>query len=300
MPPDSDLLRLLHDIRGRLDGDLSLQALSVRSGWSPFHLHRAFHRVVGETPKQYTLRLRLDRAAARLATGHDAVFAIASAEGFNSAEVFTRAFQRRFGSTPARYRAAALGEAPASVRARHRTLTNATAPCIGLFHTSITNTDRRSEMPTLSIARQQLVEQPVLFVRQRVGRHEISSAIAEGLGLAFPHAMKSGVALAGRPFARYVSPGPGLLTMEVGVPLAAPAQGEGRVEAGALPGGPAVIGVHGGPYDQLGETYAAMERWIEANGFRIAGAAWESYVTDPAEFPDPSDWRTEIYWPLSE
>jgi hypothetical protein len=30
------------------------------------------------------------------------------------------------------------------------------------------------------------------------------------------------------------------------------------------------------------------------------GAPWESYVTDPADFPNPDDWRTEIYWPLSD
>ena len=31
-----------------------------------------------------------------------------------------------------------------------------------------------------------------------------------------------------------------------------------------------------GLYDQLGETYAAMERWIETNGLKTAGPPWES------------------------
>jgi AraC family transcriptional regulator len=42
-----------------------------------------------------------------------------------------------------------------------------------------------------------------------------------------------------------------------------------------------------------------MERWMEANGYRPGGAPWESYVTDPGEFPDVKDWRTEVYWPLA-
>ena len=67
---------------------------------------------------------------------------------------------------------------------------------------------------------------------------------------------------------------------------------------GAASGGPAAVAVHAGPYDQLGETYAALERWIEANGLRTAGAPWESYITDPTDHPDPADWRTEIYWPV--
>ena len=63
-----DLLYLLRDICRRLDDDVSLEALSKRAGWSRFHLHRAFRQLAGETPKQYTQRLRLTRAAANLVT----------------------------------------------------------------------------------------------------------------------------------------------------------------------------------------------------------------------------------------
>lgn len=80
--------------------------------------------------------------------------------------------------------------------------------------------------------------------------------------------------------------------------MATAVTGEGDVKSGALPGGPTAVAMHAGPYDQLSETYAALERWIEANGLRTAGAPWESYITDPAEHPDPGDWRTEVYWPV--
>ena len=46
--------------------------------------------------------------------------------------------------------------------------------------------------------------------------------------------------------------------------------------------------------------FPALERWIEANGYRTGGAPWESYITDPADLPDPADWRTEVYWPLEQ
>ena len=58
MPTERELLHVLRHVRRRLDQDVSLDALSARAGWSPFHLHCAFRRLVGETPKQYTLRLR--------------------------------------------------------------------------------------------------------------------------------------------------------------------------------------------------------------------------------------------------
>ena len=98
-----------------------------------------------------------------------------------------------------------------------------------------------------------------------------------------------------RAFRRVV---PGLFPIESGCVLAAPTPGTDDMEAASLPGGPAAVAMPCGPYDALSETYAEMERWMEKNGFRPGGAPWESYITDPAEHPDPSDWRTEIYWPL--
>lgn len=300
MPTERDILTLVRRVRDRLDGDVSLEALATSAGWSPFHFHRAFRRVTGETPKQYTLRLRLERAAARLAAGRDPVLAVAAAEGFASHEVFTRAFRRRFGCTPTAYRASALRGAPPQARARHVAVTDSTAPCVGLFHMTLDQPPRSHTMPTLSIEKRQLAAQPILFVPLRAARHELAGAIAQGVSKAYPHAQKVGAAIAGHPLTRYVSSGPGLYSIEVGIPVAAPAVGDGEVEAGFLPAGPAAVAVHAGPYDRLAESYAALERWIEAHGLRTAGAPWEWYTTDPGEHPDPADWRTEIYWPVEE
>ena len=155
-------------------------------------------------------------------------------------------------------------------------------------------------MPMLSIERQEIVAQPVLFVRARVARHELATAIGSGIGKSYMHAQKAGLAMAGRPFTRYPSMSAGLMTIEAGVPVASAASGAGDIEAGELPGGAVVVAVHAGPYDQLPETFAAIERWIEAQGLRQAGAPWESYLTDPADHPNQADWRTAVYWPIAK
>lgn len=310
MPTRTDLLSLLRHLRTRLDGDVSLDALAARSGWSSFHLHRAFRRVVGETPKAYTQRLRLDRAAARLATGTDRVLDVALDSGFSSHEVFTRAFTRRYGRSPERYRAAVRSTATVEARARHAEVTEATGPCVTLYHLSLDQPEtsraglqlrrRSSAMSTPTIERTQLQPQHALVVKRRVARSEIAATIAESLGKTFPYALQNGLAIAGRPFVRYSDVGPGLMTMETGTPLAAPAPGVGDIEAITLPGGPAAVAVHMGPYDKLQDTYAAMERWMQEQGVRAAGAPWESYITDPAEDPNPATWRTDVFWPISE
>ena len=154
-------------------------------------------------------------------------------------------------------------------------------------------------MPTLSISRVERSAQPILFIRRRIARGELQAMLAECFGKLYGYGQKCALPIAGFPLARYVSTGPGLWTVEAAIPLAQPASGEGEMEAGFLPEGPVALAVHAGSYEQLQETNAAVERWIEANGFRVAGAPWEWYVTDPAQHPDPADWRTEVYWPLA-
>jgi AraC family transcriptional regulator len=267
--------------------------------WSRFHLHRAFRRAFGETPKQYTQRLRLEQAAARLLGTQNSVSEIARAAGFTSHEVFTRAFRRRFGRTPERYRAGSP-RVSKTWRAKHIALTSAVGPCVRLFHLPLEPKPRISTMPTLSIERRELAAQPVLLIRRQVSRAELPGMLAECFGKLFAHGSQAGLSVAGWPLARYLSTGPGLLTVEAAMPLAVPAAGEGEMEAGTLPAGPAAVGIHAGPYDQLPETFAAMEKWMQAKGHRAGGAPWEWYVTDPAQHPNPADWRTEVYWPLAE
>lgn len=254
--------------------------------------------MLGETPKQYAERLRLQRAAGELLLGERSVLEIALSTGFASHEVFTRAFRRLFGCTPTAYRATAAPGASPTARARHVALTEAIGPCIRLFHCKTQPPIRRPTMALLSISRQERAAQPVLLIRRRVARSELQATFAEAFGTLFAHGQRAGLPIAGAPLARYLSTGPGLWTIEAAMPLVAATEAVGDMEPGSLPAGPLAVGLHAGPYEQLPDTHAAIERWIEERGFQAAGAPWESYLTDPAQHPDPKDWRTEVCWPL--
>jgi AraC family transcriptional regulator len=101
-----DVIMLLIDVQQQLDGENDLESLARRSGYSPFHFHRFFSRAVGETPKQHVARLRLERAAYKLAITDETVLQVALSVGFNNHETFSRAFKRAFGYTPKDYRQA--------------------------------------------------------------------------------------------------------------------------------------------------------------------------------------------------
>ncbi len=155
-------------------------------------------------------------------------------------------------------------------------------------------------MPTLSVARQQYPGQHILLIRRKISRPELQAMLSECFGKLYGHGRKAGLPIAGWPVARYLSVGPGLWTVEAAMPVASAVKGEGEMEPGMLPAGPAALGIHAGPYEQLPETYASIEKWMDANGVRPGGHPWESYVTDPAQHPDPADWKTEVYWPTAE
>jgi AraC family transcriptional regulator len=286
-----------------LDANLSLAALARRAGLSPFHMHRLFRAAAGETPKQFAQRLRLDCAAAMLLGRRDAILDVALACGFESHEVFSRAFRRRFGMTPASYRqrgfaAAANGSQTAKQAAKHKALTRKIGPCLRLFLTNRSRSAKGNEM-AYSITTTELSSQPVLVVRRRVKRPELAAALGELFGRIFQHLQRAGAALAGPPFTRYLEWGPGLITIQAGMPVAAAVSGEGDIVADTLPGGPAATTTHAGPYEGLGEAHAAVQVWIEERGLAPAGPPWESYVTDPADYPDPADWKTDIFWPVA-
>lgn len=68
---------------------------------SEFHFSREVRRLTGEPPAALRRRVMLERAAWRLQRG-EGVADVAAAEGWTSAEVFSRAFRRAFGVPPSR------------------------------------------------------------------------------------------------------------------------------------------------------------------------------------------------------
>lgn len=284
-----------------LDEDVSLKALAQQAGVSPFHLHRVFSATAGQTPKQFTLRLRLGRAAAMLLTTGETVLDIALACGFQSHEVFSRAFRKRFGIAPSAYRARGFADGRnGSQAATHGALIDSVGPCIGFFRIHERGRPQEHDM-AYAIAKKEIPPQPVVVVRRRIKPSEVANTLAEALGQVVQSAQKNGLVLAGQPFTRYLEWGPGIWTIEAGMPVTAHASAtssEAEVHADTLPGGWAAITTHSGPYERLNEAHAAVQEWIEDEKLTPAGAPWEVYTTDPADYPDPKDWKTEVVWPV--
>lgn len=93
---------VLDYIRTNPTADLSVAELARIAAFSPYHFHRIFTALVGETVAQYVLRVRLERAVALLKADPTLPILSAAVEGgFQSASAFSRAFRQRYG-IPAR------------------------------------------------------------------------------------------------------------------------------------------------------------------------------------------------------
>jgi AraC family transcriptional regulator len=97
----SGVVELLHDPGA---GPLGLSDAARAASVHPAHLARVFRRHFGVSVGTYVRRVRLDRAAARLARSATPIACIAAEEGFADQSHFTRAFKRHTGVSPARYR----------------------------------------------------------------------------------------------------------------------------------------------------------------------------------------------------
>jgi AraC family transcriptional regulator len=83
---------------------ISLAGIAREMNTSPYHLHRIFRRLTGESIGQHIIRLRMELAAYRLLTTDAPICEIAVEAGYSAHEAFTRAFKQSFGMSPRVFR----------------------------------------------------------------------------------------------------------------------------------------------------------------------------------------------------
>lgn len=106
---DTERQRRIHHaldhIFQHLDGPISLQTLAGVAHYSPFHLQKVFKQIIGESPKQYILKLRLETAFHLLVIDpHKSIREISIESGFSSPAVFSRSMKGYFGHSPEQIR----------------------------------------------------------------------------------------------------------------------------------------------------------------------------------------------------
>lgn len=120
--------RALALLASRLDAPPSLEELAAAANVSPFHFHRIWRAMTGETVGQTVARLRVANAQQRLTEGNATITAVAMEGGFGTPQSFARTFRRVTGVSPTQFlshgtgriAAAAVGDAPVRIELRER------------------------------------------------------------------------------------------------------------------------------------------------------------------------------------
>jgi effector-binding domain-containing protein len=159
---------------------------------------------------------------------------------------------------------------------------------------------REAVMP-YEVTVRELPAQPVAATSTTTNLREISATISAGMAAVWAELGRRGLAPAGPPLVVYhaeeVLDEETSAPIEICIPVAAPFEGGGEVYGTELPGGPAAVTLHRGPYDEIGPAYHTVAGWVQDHGHELRGGPREVYLNDPREV-DPADLQTEIQWPI--
>ena len=259
-----------------LDDTVDLTRLADVACLSPYHFHRIYRAIHGETVIDTVRRLRLHRAAVELITGELPVPRVAKRAGYRSQEAFTRAFKAAYGVPPGRYRAS--------------------------FVPSPTKDRTEDAMETTLNYQVTIREQPPIRVAALPHHGDYSAigstferlaAIAAGQGLLGSRARSFGI--------YYDDPKSSRDDLRSDACITVPDDWtpRGGLELREIRGGRYAVVLHVGPYAELERPYGWLYgTWLPRSGEEPAHAPTvEEYLNDARTVPPPH-LRTEICLPL--
>jgi DNA-binding GntR family transcriptional regulator/AraC-like DNA-binding protein len=98
------LRRVAELVRTKLEDELTLDEMAESAGLSPAHFSQMFRQSMGQSPHQFVVRQRIERAQEMLRAAEARVLDVAVACGFKTQQHFARVFRKMCGSSPTEYR----------------------------------------------------------------------------------------------------------------------------------------------------------------------------------------------------
>jgi AraC family transcriptional regulator len=269
--------RVLMHIAEDIDLRHNLDDLASVACFSPFHFHRIYRAITGETVDETVRRLRLHRAAFELNSTTLPIKRIAMRAGYGSVAAFNRAFKIDYGHPPASYR-----------RLRG--------------DLSVAHKSMRMELPMYDIEvgatpRLRLAGLEHQGDYNTIGTtFERVSAMAAAKGL-----FNAGTRMLG---VYYDSPDAvpaAQLRSFAGFTVSEDYKPDNGMRIEVIEVGAVASLIHKGPYAELSKAYDHLfSDWLPTSGREPADRPpFEEYLNNPRECP-PSEWLTKVSIPLAE
>jgi effector-binding domain-containing protein len=159
--------------------------------------------------------------------------------------------------------------------------------------------EQEEAMPTQEVVIKKVPAHRIASVRDNV----TVEGIGQLFGELFGYLGQLGMGPAGPPIGIYYDEEfrDEAIDAEIAAPVTGSVPEGGRIKVRELPGVDQVASIiHEGGYEDIGGTYGQLLKWIEANGYRIAGPIREVYVQGVEPGRDPADYVTEVQLPVEK
>lgn len=279
------MLRVLIHIQRHLDHSPTLEELAAVAHFSPYHFHRIFRGMTGESLNSHLRRLRLEKAAVRLRQTDEQVITVALDAGFESHAAFSRAFKNQMGISPSAWR---------------ETPRESVVETDGDDLRQLISTAKGGPKMDVKIVKEDDVR--VAFVRHTGPYNLCGQAWSRVCGHLGAQGLLGGAPrLIGLSYDDPEITPTDKIRYDACVEVDDEFQPEGDIGVQILPGGDFALTTHFGPYENLKDTYAALlGQWLPGSGRKFKmDPTRELYLNDP-ESTDPEDLVTDIYLPLED
>jgi AraC family transcriptional regulator len=272
---ENRLQRVSAYIHAHLDDDLDMDRLAEIACMSPYHWHRIYRAIHGETLAATVKRLRLHRAAGDIVRTTLSVNEIAVRSGYPNLQSFNRIFKAAYGMPPARYRK----------EGSHTIFTSQqTGKADAMFNVTLQSIDgyRLAGIPHTGPYMQ--ISRAFETLYGTLHSRGLARADMRTIGVYFddpdlvaPEDLRS---LA-------------CVTVDTDFPVEAPFEGF------TIQGGEYAVLRHKGPYADMHKAYQWLfATWLPASGRELRESVmFEDYINNPRDVP-PTDLLTDIYLPL--
>ena len=265
-------------LTNHLDESLDLYRLADEACLSPYHFHRIYLALMGETVAETIRRLRLQRAAANLLTSEVPMTKLATAAGYSSVQAFTRAFRDTYGIAPATYRKrGGLTAAPNSVAPNFKVESSIQNAKVQHFkpQTVLALTHRGDYMKI-----DQTFEKLIIWA----DRHHLLGPLTRVFGVYHDDPTITSVSK---------------LRSDACITVSTTIPTEGDFHITQTPGGHCAVLSHAGPYTELNNAFNNIYTgWLPGSGYEPDDQpCFSEHLSNPRITP-PAQLRTLVYMPL--
>jgi AraC family transcriptional regulator len=295
--------RVIDYIEANIGKELSLNELADVAQFSPFHFHRIFSSIAGETLNDFIQRIRIEKAAAKLlANPRKSVTEIGLECGFSGSSTFARAFKEVYKMSASEWRA--QGRLQNSKNSKMDSKDSQTVSNTGKdfnIHTSYTQgtikqiwrMNMKNSQMQLNIEVKELPELHVAYVRH-IGPYKgnpelfgrlfgklMAWAGPRGL-IRFPETKML--------TAYYDNPDitdDNKLRVDACITIPPDTEVSGEIGKATIPGGKYAVAHFEISQDQYSDAWEAVYgRWLPESGFQPEGCpSYELYLNDPKQHP---------------